>query len=101
MTPAFGFSLGDFISAIGQQASVILPLANTDLSGAGLIKKVSKALKHTGGAAADYQNVLVELKALKNVLRHLETLEPTEDNIRYVNAIRGMLATATRLCGQD
>ncbi|KAL2043073.1 hypothetical protein N7G274_004133 [Stereocaulon virgatum] len=72
MTPAFGFSVGDFISAIG------------------LIKKVSKALKHAGGAAADYQNVLVELKALKNVLRHLETLEPTEDNIRHVNAIRGM-----------
>jgi hypothetical protein len=68
----------------------ILPLTDTDLSGAGLIKKVSKALKHTGGAAADYQNVIVELEALKNVLRHLETLEPTEDNIRHVNAIRGM-----------
>lgn len=56
----------------------------------GLVKRVSKALKETGGAATEYQQVVVELKGLKNVLRQLEAFDPTEDNFRYVNAIRGM-----------
>jgi hypothetical protein len=51
---------------------------------------VSKALKATGGASSEYQHVLIELKYLKQVLRRLETLEPTRDNIDHVNAIRGM-----------
>ena len=55
-----------------------------------MIRQVSKALKNTGGASAEYQNVIIELKALENVLRHLETLEPTEDNANHVNAVRGM-----------
>lgn len=38
----------------------------------------------------EYQHVVIELRALKNVLRHLEALEPTEDNLTHVNAIRGM-----------
>ena len=33
---------------------------------------------------------MIELKGLKNALRHLEVLEPTEDNVSHVNAIRGM-----------
>lgn len=56
----------------------------------GLVKKVSKALKETGGATTEYQLVVVELKGLKNILRHLETLKPTEDNVTHINAIRGM-----------
>ena len=54
------------------------------------MKKVSHALKETGGAATEYQHVVIELRALKNVLRQLEALEPTEHNAHYVNAIRGM-----------
>ena len=54
------------------------------------MQKVRKALKETGGACAEYQQVLIELKALESVLRQLEALEPTEDNIGHVNAIRGM-----------
>ncbi|KAI9783622.1 MAG: hypothetical protein M1816_001213 [Peltula sp. TS41687] len=72
MVPAFGFSVGDFISAIN------------------LVKKVSKALKTAGGASSDYQLVSIELRGLKHVLRQLEALEPTEDNVSHVNAIRGM-----------
>ena len=53
-------------------------------------------MKETGGAASEYQNVVVELKGLKYVLQHLEALEPTEDNIGHVNAIRGM-ALACRI----
>ena len=55
-----------------------------------LIRKISKALKKTGGASAEYQDAIIELKGLKHALQHLEALEPTEDNFRHVNAIRGM-----------
>ncbi|KAF6224244.1 hypothetical protein HO133_010819 [Letharia lupina] len=72
MTPAFGFSVGDLISAIG------------------LVKRVTKALKETGGAPTDYQLVVIELKGLKSILRHLETLKPTKDNVTHINAIGGM-----------
>lgn len=54
------------------------------------MKKVSKALKETGGAATEYQQVVIELEGLKKVLQQLEAFEPTEDNARHVNAIRGM-----------
>ena len=54
------------------------------------MKKISHALKETGGAATEYQHVVIELRGLKNVLRQLEALEPTEHNARHVNAIRGM-----------
>lgn len=56
----------------------------------GLVKRISKALKDAGGASAEYQLVIIELKGLKNILRQLETLEPTEDNVTHINAIRGM-----------
>ncbi|KAL8948158.1 MAG: hypothetical protein Q9222_005635, partial [Ikaeria aurantiellina] len=72
MTPAFGFSAGDVVHAIG------------------LIRKVQKALKDTGGASAEYQHVIIELNGLENVLRQLEALEPNENNVNQVNAIRGM-----------
>ena len=87
MTPAFGFSIGDFISLIGMRVwlSEFLMLTKTDL-----IRKISKALKQTGGACSEYQNVIIELKSLKHTLQHLEALEPTEDNLSHVNAIRGM-----------
>ena len=58
-----------------------------------LVKKVSDALKATGSASCEYRHVIIELEGLKNVLRHLEALEPTEDNISRVNAIRGMALT--------
>lgn len=66
----------------------------------GLVKRVTKALKETGGASTDYQLVVIELKGLKNLLRHLERLQPTEDNATYINAIRGM-ALASQLPLRD
>lgn len=54
------------------------------------MQKVAKALKETGGASTEYQQVVIELKSLEGILRHLETLETTEDNVNHVNAIRGM-----------
>lgn len=55
-----------------------------------LVKRVSKALKRTGGASTEYQHAIIELKGLKNVLRRLESLEPDQDNENHINAIRGM-----------
>lgn len=55
-----------------------------------MIRKISKALKETGGATSEYQDAVIELKGLKHALQHLEALEPTEDNLSHVNAIRGM-----------
>ena len=65
-----------------------------------LIRKISRALKEVGGACTEYQDAVIELKALKHALRHLKALEPTEDNIGHVNAIRGT-ALACRLPLQD
>ncbi|RKL38920.1 hypothetical protein BFJ72_g7050 [Fusarium proliferatum] len=52
--PAFGFSAGDFVSAVN------------------LIVDITKALKNTGGAAEDYLQVLADLNLLKDVLSHLQ-----------------------------
>src|SRR5437868_2898214 len=52
--PAFGFSAGDFISAVK------------------LIVDVSKALKDAGGASDEYRNVVTELELLQNVLTQLQ-----------------------------
>lgn len=51
--PAFGFSAGDFVSALK------------------LIVDITQALKNTGGAAGDYLQVLADLNLLKDVLSHL------------------------------
>ncbi|KAL8986776.1 MAG: hypothetical protein Q9169_008757, partial [Polycauliona sp. 2 TL-2023] len=105
MTPAFGFSVGDFINTISELGSSTSsdllkgPLTNS-LSTTDLIRKISKALKETGGASSEYQDAVVELSGLKHALQHLEALEPTEDNIGHVNAIRGM-ALACRLPLQE
>lgn len=89
MTPAFGFSVGDFISAIGEPVP-LTPVCSTDYERPDLIRRISKALKETGGAATEYQDAVIELKSLKHALQRLSALEPTEDNVAHVNAIRGM-----------
>ncbi len=52
----FGFGVGDFIAVVE------------------LITKVSKALKDSGGAASEYQDVVQELESLQAILTHLGTL---------------------------
>ena len=64
--------------------------ASTVTDGAELCTKIAKALKDTGGAASEYQQVIVELHGLQNVLIRLTAFEPTESNISHVNAIRRM-----------
>ncbi|KAL8747168.1 MAG: hypothetical protein Q9190_000932 [Brigantiaea leucoxantha] len=99
MTPAFGFSAGDFVSAIGRSYAEESWSA-ADASKKGLIKKVCKALKAAGGASTEYQHAIVELENLIITLSHLEALQPNEDNIHHVNAIRAM-AMACKLPLQD
>lgn len=82
MTPAFGFSIGDFISAIE------------------LCRKIAKALQDTDGASSEYQSVVIELHGLQNALSRLAALEPTQSNLNHVNAIRGM-ALACRVPLQE
>lgn len=99
MLPAFGFSVGDFIAAIGMCMHAVA--ATRQLTAhVGLIAKVSKALKDEAGAANEYQHVLLELQALERTLRHLQVLEPTDSNVEHVNAVRGM-ALACRIPLQE
>ena len=75
MVPAFGFSAGDFVSAIG------------------LTIKISKALRETGGASAECRMVLQDLQNLQQVLQLLQDLRPADGNLSHVNAIRGLAVT--------
>jgi len=58
-----------------------------------LIGDVSKALKDCGGAASQYQHVQLQLRTLSKILDELERLEPNEDNLHHVNAIRHLALT--------
>jgi hypothetical protein len=64
MTPAFGFSVGDFISNIGKWFATLLQVVILSIAAA-LGKKVSEALKATGGASCEYRHVIIELEGLK------------------------------------
>ncbi|KAI9701495.1 MAG: hypothetical protein M1836_001551 [Candelina mexicana] len=68
-TPAFGFSVGDFVTGIGA------------------LIKISKALKKTGGAASEYQDVIAELDALVAILQRLQALHSSRSNLAPGNAI--------------
>ncbi|KAJ9642361.1 hypothetical protein H2199_004741 [Coniosporium tulheliwenetii] len=73
VTPAFGFSAGDFIAAIN------------------LIVKISKALNDSGGAASKYRMLLQELQQLQLILEQLQDLSPTSANSHsHLNAVKGM-----------
>ena len=73
VAPAFGFSVGDFVSVIQ------------------LVGKVSKALKDTGGAEDDFKLLYQELSQLQIVLEQLRDLPPSASvSQNHFNAVRGM-----------
>ena len=74
----FGFSAGDFAIAIG------------------LIVRISKALRDSGGAAAEYRDIIQDLQTLQQLLGLLETLRPADGSVSHINAVRGM-ALACRI----
>ena len=75
MVPGFGFSIGDFVAGIELTAKVI------------------KALKESGGASSEYQQVPRQFESLELVLQHLPSLRVTDEDRSYVNAIRGQAQT--------
>ena len=75
MASAFGFSAGDFVSAIE------------------LTIKIGKALRETGGASAECRMVLQDLQNLQQVLQLLQDLRPADGSLSHVNAIRGLAIT--------
>lgn len=70
--PGFGYSAGDFIATIE------------------LIVKVIAAFKDGAGASDEYQQVLQELQTIMQLLQHISSIQSTERNFAYVNAIKGV-----------
>ena len=75
MAPVFGFSAGDFVAAIG------------------LVVKISKALRDTGGASTECKGLIQDLHNLQQILELLQRLRPASGNLSQVNAIRGVALT--------
>ena len=75
MASAFGFSVGDFVAAIG------------------LTVKIGKPLRESGGATTDCRLVIQDLLTLQQILEVLQSLRPAESSLSHVNAIRGMALT--------
>ena len=79
MPVPIGFSVGDFIAVIG------------------LITKVGKALKDSGGAASEYQDVVQELESFQTVLQSLGAL-PLKEQAGISPALRltNLISTCER-----
>ncbi|KAF4624335.1 hypothetical protein G7Y89_g13833 [Cudoniella acicularis] len=73
---AFGFSFGDFVSAIG------------------ILNSIRKALRETSGAKDNFRNFCSELEHLEVLLKHLhrETWDHGAD-AGHINAVKGMALT--------
>jgi hypothetical protein len=73
LPPAFGFSVGDFVTTIQ------------------LIVKISKALRDASDAPTEFTYLLQDLQHLNVVLEQLQALPPSSaHNVNHFNAIRGM-----------
>ena len=70
VVPAFGFSAGDFIAAVG------------------VLKKTARALRDSGGAASQYQHAVLKLRSLRSALIRLQSLEPASEDVSIVEEIR-------------
>ena len=70
VVPAFGFSAGDFIAAVG------------------VLRKTARALRDTGGAASQYQHTVLKLRSMRCALIRLQSLEPQNEDASVVEEIR-------------
>jgi hypothetical protein len=50
---------------------------------------VGVALKETGGASSDYQEVARQLETLVSILQEVQSLKATKTDLHLINAIRG------------
>jgi hypothetical protein len=78
VAPAFGFSAGDFISAIA------------------FVSKVAHALRSTDGATTDYQQTCLDLTNLETTLRKVQALRPISSNTDTVDKIHLLSLTCHR-----
>ena len=58
------------------------------IAGIELVTKISKALKDSGGASAEYQQIVQQLESLKLTLQQLSSVKATTQNNAFINAIR-------------
>lgn len=70
--PGFGFSAGDFITAL-----------NT-------IAKVAESVSNLKGASAEYNLIFNQLRGLENAIRFLQRLQPNEHNAAEIEAVKAM-----------
>lgn len=75
MVPAFGFSVGDFVSAID------------------LTIKIGRALRETGGASTECRMVIQDLQNHQQILELLKEFKPAGGSLSHVNAIKGVALT--------
>ena len=78
MASAFGFSAGDFVTAIE------------------LIVRISKALREIGGASDECSVVIQDLQILRQSFDFLQQIRPTEGDLSRINAIRTLAITCTK-----
>ncbi|KAF2791730.1 hypothetical protein K505DRAFT_197096, partial [Melanomma pulvis-pyrius CBS 109.77] len=70
MTPAFGFSVGDFIAGLS------------------LLHKVVAALREADGAKSQYSHTILELEGLQNLLRTVQSFQPTDSTSENAEKLR-------------
>ena len=90
MMPSFGFSVGDFIGAISERTSAVMRDRWTHLVQHRSDQEDQQSAQSNRRGIHKFQQAIIELNCLKYVLRQLEALEPTDDNLNHVNAIRDM-----------
>ena len=74
-----GISVGDFVTVLA------------------LVTKVVKALKESGGAASEYQDVTLELETLSRILDHVgSSSDISSISENHANAIRGLVLNCNR-----
>jgi hypothetical protein len=78
MSVPFGFSAGDIALAIQ------------------LLLKISNALKETGGASSEYQELLHFLRTSHLILQHLENIDISKLDTSSQNAIRAQAVTVMK-----
>jgi hypothetical protein len=72
MSAGFGFSVGDFITAIS------------------LLRKVGIALKENGGARDDYQKTIGKLETTRAILSWITTFEDCDGDSPSIHAIHSL-----------
>lgn len=80
-----------FHDFVGEQSKMVFPLGigvGDFVIVLGLITKVVKAVKKSGGAASDYQDVTLELETLGRILDHVGSRDYTSSIAETLEAVK-------------